>query len=223
MRDGGFVGLIVNTSVKGEYLDSERADPFFEMASELGVPVFLHPPAEPVGSDSLADFRLVEQVGRFMDVTVGLAALVFAGRLEQYPDLDFIAATAGGAIALAGGSPGPGLPTAPLGRKARRRGPPAGGPPAGGPPPMMSFENKISEPPSTFLRNVYVDTANSSLPNHLANLELMGADHLLFGTDSPPLATPLEDAIAMVEKLPVPEQERGQILEGNARRLLSLG
>ena len=88
---------------------------------------------------------------------------------------------------------------------------------------MMSFENKISEPPSTFLRNVYVDTANSSMPNHLANLELMGADHLLFGTDSPPLATPLEDAIAMVEKLPVPEQERGQILEGNARRLLSLG
>ena len=88
---------------------------------------------------------------------------------------------------------------------------------------MMSFENKISEPPSTFLRNVYVDTATSSVPNHLANLELMGADHLLFGTDSPPLATPLEDAIAMVEKLPVPEQERGQILEGNARRLLSLG
>ena len=55
-----------------------------------------------------------------MDVTVGLAALVFGGRLEQYPDLEFIAATAGGAIALAGGSPGPGLPTAPLGRQSRR-------------------------------------------------------------------------------------------------------
>ena len=90
----------MNTSVKGEYLDSERADPFFEMASELGKPIFLHPPAEPVGSDSLDDFRLVEQVGRFMDVTVGLAALVFGGRLEQYPDLQFIAATAGGAISL---------------------------------------------------------------------------------------------------------------------------
>ena len=75
---------------------------------------------------------------------------------------------------------------------------------------MMSFENKISEPPSTFLRNVYVDTATSSLPNHLANLELMGADHLLFGTDSPPLATPLEDAIAMVEKLPVPDRSAGR-------------
>jgi len=63
VRDGGFVGLIVNSSVKGEYLDSEGADPFFEMAAEVGKPIFLHPPAEPVGSDSLEDFRLVEQVG----------------------------------------------------------------------------------------------------------------------------------------------------------------
>ena len=87
---------------------------------------------------------------------------------------------------------------------------------------MMSYENKISEPPSTFLRNVYVDTANSSVPNHLANLELMGADHLLFGTDSPPLATPLEDAIGLVKRLPVSAKERDKILEENARHLFAL-
>ena len=88
VRDGGFVGLIVNTSVKGEYLDSERADPFFEMASELGVPVFLHPPAEPVGSDSLRGLPPGRAGGPVLDVTVGLAALVFGGRLERYPDLN---------------------------------------------------------------------------------------------------------------------------------------
>ena len=85
------------------YLDSDRVDSFFEMASELGKPIFLHPPAEPVGSGSIQDFRLVEQVGRFMDVTVGLATLVFGGRMEQYPDLQFVAATAGGAISLLAG------------------------------------------------------------------------------------------------------------------------
>jgi aminocarboxymuconate-semialdehyde decarboxylase len=227
VRDGGFVGLMVNTSVKGEYLDSERADPFFEMASELGKPIFLHPPAEPVGSDSIDDFRLVEQVGRFVDVTVGLATLVFGGRLEQYPNLEFIAATAGGAISLlagrldqayrprhwGGGPPGGGPPGG---------GPPGGGPPGGGPTPMMKYENKISEAPSTFLQRVYVDTANSSVPNHLANLQVMGADHLLFGTDSPPLATPFEDAIGLVEELPVSPEEKQRILEGNARRLFGL-
>jgi aminocarboxymuconate-semialdehyde decarboxylase len=239
VTEGGFVGLIVNTSVKGEYLDSERADAFFEMAAELGKPIFLHPPAEPVGSDSVEDFRLVEQVGRFMDVTVGLATLVFGGRLEQHPELEFIAATAGGAISLlagrldaayaprhygggppkgsGGGPPGGGPPGgAPPGG-----GPPGGGPP-GGPPPMMQYENKISEVPSSFLRRVYVDTANSSIPNHVANLQVMGADHLLFGTDSPPLSTPLEGAIALVDELPVSAEEKQQILEGNARRLLGL-
>jgi predicted TIM-barrel fold metal-dependent hydrolase len=87
---------------------------------------------------------------------------------------------------------------------------------------MMRYENKISEPPSNFLRNVYVDTATSSVHTHTANLELMGGDHLLFGTDSPPLSTPLEDAIGLVERLPVSAEERANILEGNARRLFGL-
>ncbi len=130
VRDGGFVGLIVNTSVNGEYLDSPRADAFFEMAAELDKPIFLHPPAEPVGSDSLEDFRLVEQVGRFMDVTVGLACLVFGGRLEQYPDLNLIAATAGGAISLLAAR----MDSAYAPRHWQGGGPPGGGPPGGGPP-----------------------------------------------------------------------------------------
>jgi aminocarboxymuconate-semialdehyde decarboxylase len=228
VKDGGFVGLIVNTSVAGEYLDSPRADAFFEMAAELGKPVFLHPPAEPVGSDSIEDFRLVEQVGRFMDVTVGLATLVFSGRLERHPELEIVAATAGGAISLLAGR----MDQAYQPRHWGGGGPPGGGPPAGGgppggpppgPPPMAQYTNKITQPPSTYLRRVYVDTANySSVPNHLANLELMGADHMLFGTDSPPLATPLQDAISMVDGLPVSTADKQGILEDNARRLFGL-
>jgi predicted TIM-barrel fold metal-dependent hydrolase len=202
VRDGGFVGVIVNTSVKDRYLDDPGADAFFDMIDELGVPVFLHPPAQPVGASSLGDFRLVEQVGRFMDVTAGLAALVFGGRLEQHPDLRVIAATAGGAIALLAGR----LDAAYAPRH------------HGGPPP----ENRISEPPSTYLRRVYVDTANASLPNQLANLEVMGAGRMLFGTDSPPLATPLEAALGMVDQLPIGEEDKRAILEGNALELFAL-
>jgi aminocarboxymuconate-semialdehyde decarboxylase len=226
IRSGAFVGLIVNTSVKGEYLDSKGADQFFDLAAELDVPIFLHPPAEPVGSESIEDFRLVEQVARFCDVTVSLATLVFGGRLERYPTLQFIAATAGGAIGLlpgrldqayqprhwAAGKPDGG-PSGPPG------GPPPGAGPPGGPP---RFENKISQPPSTFLEQIYVDTANSSVPNHLANLELMGPERMLFGTDSPPLATPLEAAIQTVDQLPISGEDKQKILRGNAERLFKL-
>jgi len=232
VREDGFVGLIINTSVRGEYLDSEKADPFFALAAELDVPILLHPPAEPVGSQALRDYRLVEQVGRFSDVTVGLSALLFGGRLEQYPNLKLIGATAGGAISL---SPGrldmayrpahwnkrpEGAPGGPPG------GPPPGGP-AGGPPPgagavILQYENKITREPSAYLRQLHVDTATPSGATMMANLDVLGADHVLFGTDSPPLATPFQAAIDLVNRLPIPEDDKQKIFSGNARRLFKL-
>jgi aminocarboxymuconate-semialdehyde decarboxylase len=87
---------------------------------------------------------------------------------------------------------------------------------------MPQFTNKIGEPPTTYLKRVFVDTANSSVANHLANLSVMGASHMLFGTDSPPLATPLDEAITMVEDLPISAEEAQGILGENARRLFGL-
>ncbi len=203
VREGGFVGLIVNSSVQGEYLDSERADDFFEMAAELDLPVFLHPGAEPVGSGSVADFRLVEQVSRFFDVAVSLATLAVAGRLEQYPNLKLVAATAGGGVSLIHNRID----------LAQRSRPPADG----------VIRAEVARSPSEYLRNVYVDTANLNPQIHLANLAFMGPERMLFGTDSPPMSTPLEAAIAMVDDLPISDEERRNVLEGNARRLFALG
>lgn len=201
VRQGGFVGLIVNSSVRGEYLSSERADDFFEMASELDVPVFLHPGAEPVGSDSVRDFRLVEQVSRFFDVAVSLATLVVSGRLEQYPELKIVAATAGGGISLIHNR----IDTAQM------------RPPAEG-----AVHAELTRAPSDYLRDVYVDTANQNPQSQLSNLELMGTERMLFGTDSPPMSTPLPKAIGMVEELPISDQEKQDVLAGNARRLFAL-
>jgi aminocarboxymuconate-semialdehyde decarboxylase len=242
-RQDEFVGLIINTSIQGEYLDSKKADAFFAMAVELDVPVFLHPPAEPVGAAAFADYRLVEQVARFNDVTSSLAVLVFSGRLENFPQLKLIGATGGGCLALlpsrldlaykprhwgkkpAGGPPSSGPPGGgpPSGRPPTG-GSPAGGPPRGGPPAGMiqQFEDRISRDPSVYIKQLYVDTAIMSGAALQANLETLGADHLLFGTDSPPLATPLEEVISRIKNLPMPEDQKQQILSGNARRLFRL-
>ena len=251
VRDGGFVGLIVNTSVKGQYLDSEGADSFFAMAAELDVPIFVHPPAEPLGTDSFHDYRLVEQVARFNDVTASLAILAFSGRMERYPTLKFIGATGGGCVALLptrldlayrprhwGKGPGDGAGGPPPGVGARPQGaggppqaaggPPqgAGGPPqrAGGPPPGMiqQFENKITRDPSAYLKQLFVDTASLSVPGLRANLEILGAEHMMFGTDSPPLATPLQEVIGLINELPISNEEKDKIFSGNAKRLFKL-
>jgi aminocarboxymuconate-semialdehyde decarboxylase len=45
---------------------------------------------------------------------------------------------------------------------------------------------------------------------------------MLFGTDSPPLATPLEQAVGMVRELPIAAEEQERILGENARELFDL-
>ena len=69
-------------------------------------------------------------------MTVGLAALVFGGRLERHRSCEFIAATAGGAIALLAGRLDLAYQPRHWGGRPGRRAPGGGGgpPPAAGRP-----------------------------------------------------------------------------------------
>lgn len=195
LRYTEFTGLIVNTSVRGEFLDDERSDEFFAMAAETGAPVLLHPPAVPVGASSMNKVGAIEHVVRPCDITMGVAAILLAGRLRTHPGLKLIAPNAGGALSL-------------LAEKldlAQRR-------------------DQLDGPPlSAQLRQIYVDTATPSLPALRAAVEVFGPDRMLFGIDSPPLATSLDAALAAVDALGLSEQDRAKVLGGNAAELFGLG
>ncbi|WP_432073191.1 amidohydrolase family protein [Streptomyces wuyuanensis] len=228
LADPAFVGLITTSSVHGELLGSPRADSFFALAAEAGVPVMVHAPAEPIGTERVENIAFVEQIGRFGDVTMGMAMIAFAGWLDKYPGLRLIGATGGGAMALlperlqmaarprhwGGGAP----PSAPP--KAGRTGggqPPAGRP-AGAPEPTV----QASPDPGAALQRMYVDTSPFSSAHLSLNAEVLGPERMLFGTDSPPLSVPLEDLIRMIEKLPVDKAAQQRILGGNAEALFDL-
>jgi aminocarboxymuconate-semialdehyde decarboxylase len=207
LADPAFVGLITNSSVHGELLGSPRADSFFALAAETGVPVLVHAPAEPAGTERVDDIGFVEQIGRFCDLTMGMAMIAFAGWLDKYPGLRLIGATGGGAMAL--------LPER-LQTAARPRG--GGG---GAPPPAQSAAPPAADPGAA-LQRMYVDTSPLS-PAHLSlNAEVLGPERMLFGTDSPPLSVPLEECIRMIEKLPVDKASQQLILGGNAEALFDL-
>lgn len=210
LEDPAFVGLITTSSVHGELLGSPRADSFFALAAEKEVPVLVHAPAEPAGTERVDDAGFVEQIGRFGDVTAGMAMIAFAGWLDKYPGLRLIGATGGGAMAL--------LPDR-LRTAARPRHwgggapPPAAGQPLTGRPPAD---------PGAALERMYVDTSPLN-PAHLRlNADVLGPGRMLFGTDSPPLSVPLEDCLRMIEKLPVGEADQQRILGGNAEALFDL-
>jgi len=186
-----FTGLIVNSSVRGEFLNDSRTDDFFAMAEETGAPVLLHPPAVPVAAEAMKKVGAIEHVVRPCDITMGVAAILLAGRLQQFPGLKLIAPNAGGALAL-------------LREKLD----------------MAQRRDNVEGPPiSEQLRLIYVDTATPSLPALKAALEVFGPDRMLFGTDSPPLATPLDAALDMLNALQLSELDKQKVLRGNAEAL----
>jgi 6-methylsalicylate decarboxylase len=200
LKEDGFVGLIANTSVRGEYLDSPRAEPFFALAAQAGRPVLLHPAANPVGAEAMrGHLGLIEHVVRPADITCGVAALLAAGWLDKYPELKLIVPNAGGSLPL-------------LAEKldlAQQRARP-GGPPAG--PPAVRLSDQLGK--------LYVDTATPSALALAAAVAVFGPAHVLFGTDAPPLSAPLSAALAMLDGLP--GHPAAAIRDGNARRLFEL-
>ncbi|WP_210159540.1 amidohydrolase family protein [Microbispora oryzae] len=196
-----FVGLIVNTSVEGRYLSSPRADDFFAFVAELKVPVLLHPPAEPVGTESILDLGpgVVEHVARLNDVTMGLAALICAGRLARDPDLRLIAPAGGGGLSCLGAkldlavAPRPGRETAePWSRGVR---------------------------PSDHLRRILVDTSCPSPGQLRQNLEVFGSRNVLFGTDAPPLMSELDSIVGLVSEVVTSDTDLARIARENAERV----
>lgn len=209
-----FVGLLTNPSGRGEYLDSPKADQFFSMAAEVDVPVMVHSGAEPACCGGIGDYGLVEMVGRYCDVTLGLAALVLSGRLEAHPTLAIIGTANGGALSVLGSR----LDLAWRPRHWEDAGSRA--PEGNGSSPL--HRQRTESPPSELMKRLYVDTTGDSAHAHLANIEVFGAASVLFGTDWPPLPIDHRDKIDAIEQLPISEEDRRAIMAGNAQGLFKL-
>ncbi|WP_257463378.1 amidohydrolase family protein [Archangium lipolyticum] len=208
LRREEFVGIMTNPSAHGEYLDSPRADAFFAFAAGLDVPVMIHSGMDPVCCQGISDYGMFDMVGRYCDVTLGLSALVLSGRLEQHPSLRVIGTASGGALSLIGSR----LDMA--WRSQLWAG--AGKKPEG------LRDQRTRTPPSVLLRRLYADTTADNPDLHLANLKAFGAEHLLFGSDWPPVPVVHAGKIREVEALPLCDEERRAILGGNALRVFGL-
>lgn len=76
--------------------------------------------------------------------------------------------------------------------------------------------------------NVYVDTAHFLMyvyPGVMERMvELIGTDHIVFGTDCPLQGhMQMKFAIEIIKNLPVPDSEKEKIFSGNARKLIKMG
>jgi aminocarboxymuconate-semialdehyde decarboxylase len=81
----------------------------------------------------------------------------------------------------------------------------------------------ITKRPSEYLKALYMDTVAYHPPAVLCAYHTVGAKHLLFGSDAPPLLPLLPRAKKIIEELPVTAAEREDIFANNAAKLLRRG
>jgi aminocarboxymuconate-semialdehyde decarboxylase len=197
MSEAGMKGVELGTNVAGTYLGDERFRPVWEAIHDLGAVVFVHP-VNVIGGDRLGRYFLTNLIGNPMETTRCIADLVFSGVLESFPRVKICVAHGGGAAPYL------------LGRWSRgfavRPGP----------------REKITRAPEGYLRMLYFDTITHSEPALRYLVDLVGADHVVIGTDYPFDMGP-DDPVGFIERAPgLSPAEKAQIVSATARDLLGL-
>ncbi len=98
----GFGGAMIGTLPTGSAgnLDDPSLDPFWAAASRLGAAIFVHPMFL-CGEPRLADYDLVNAIGRLADSSIAVSRLLFSGHLLKFPGMKFVLAHGGAALPYA--------------------------------------------------------------------------------------------------------------------------
>ncbi len=94
VRDLGFVGGHVASNVRGTYLHADAFHPVYAAATDLDVPLFVHP-ADPAGKERTRDYELTVVAGYLFDNTINILNLVCSGFLDRWPRLKLVFAHTG--------------------------------------------------------------------------------------------------------------------------------
>ncbi len=192
----GAVGVEIATTVDGAPLADASLEPFWAKAAELRCLVLVHPHQPLPGIDLSAHF-LHNMVGRPAETTLAVARILVTGVLDRHPELRMCIVHGGGFLPYQ------------VGRLQR------------------GFDEKRSlmggdmvRGPTELMRSLYFDTVLHSASSLRFLVDVVGADHVLLGTDYPfEMGDP--DPVATVASIPgLSEDERRMILDGNARRLV---
>jgi aminocarboxymuconate-semialdehyde decarboxylase len=90
-------GAMIGSNVMGRNLDHPELEPVWAAASELDVPLLIHP-VNVGAADRLRSYYLNNLIGNPLDTTIAAACLVFGGVLERHPRLKVCLVHGGGFV-----------------------------------------------------------------------------------------------------------------------------
>jgi aminocarboxymuconate-semialdehyde decarboxylase len=189
-------GVILLSNIRGAALTAPAYRPFFEEANRMKLCILLHPML-PANSEPFREYVLGPIIGFPFDTTLAVARMCYDGLLRDFPEIRWIIAHIGGA--------------APYLMERMDNG-------------FRDFAEcrvKIDQPPSVYLKRLYYDTVTFSPYTLNMARDLVGADHLVMGSDYPHKLGSIDRAVSSIESLNIPQSEKQKIFEGTALSILN--
>jgi len=212
IKELGFKGVQIYTSIQGRPLSSAEFFPLYELMAGFDLPIWIHPLRRIIVPDyptERASFNHINTVfGWPYETTAAMTRLVFAGVFEKFPKIKFITHHCGAmipyfadriivqyniALRVVKDTVFPGL----------------------------------TKHPIEYFKMFYNDTAlNGNTSALMCSYNFFGEDHLLFGTDMPydheNGALSIRQTIEAIEGMGISESSKKKIYEENARNLLHI-
>jgi aminocarboxymuconate-semialdehyde decarboxylase len=193
----GLKGAMLLSNVNGNPLDGEEFLPVFEKAVKLDVPMHIHP-TSPINAGSMEDLRLVPMLGFGVDTSLSVIRLILSGVMKRLPDLKLVASHVGGIFPFLRGRIETCFNAYP------------------------ECKVHIQEPPSIFLKRVWMDSIIYDNDVLMSALAFSGVGKMMLGTDHPHQITDIKNAVQRIRDLDISESDKEKILGGNAEKLLKL-
>jgi aminocarboxymuconate-semialdehyde decarboxylase len=176
-------GVVLLSNIGGKSLTSPGYRPFFEEANRMKLCIFLHPMI-PTNSEAFREYVLGPIIGFPFDTSLAVARMCYDGMFEELPDIRWIIGHLGGAI--------------PYLMERMDNG-------------FRDFADcrvKIDKLPSVYLKRLYYDTVSFSPYTLKMVRDMVGAEHMVMGSDYPHLLGSIDRAVSSIEVFEIEDREK---------------
>ena len=209
-------GFQIFSNVAGKPISAPEFLPLFEAMAAYDLPIWLHPyrgaDMPDFKAEDRSQFEIWWTFGWPYDTSAAMARLVFAGHFDRFPALKIITHHMGAMIPYFAGRIGPGWDQ--LGARTSDED-------------YSLVLKSLKKRPLDYFRMFYADTALfGAYDATVCGLGFFGADRVVFASDAPfdPEKGPMyiRETIAILDRLPIDEDDRARIYWRNAAALLKL-
>src|SRR5262245_63763504 len=193
----GFPAVEIAASVEGRDLDDSSLEPVWTAAAAQGTAILVHPQAPILGDARFRKNNLTQVAGFPLETALAMTRVIFGGVLERWPGIRWCFAHGGGAFAYI-------LPRLGKGWEA-----------------IGEANRALAQPPSAYVRRVWVDSLTLS-PKVLAfALDTFGPQRIVLGSDYP-FKMGVDDPVGALDALGLDAATRRRLTHDNAREFLAL-